>query len=108
MTEVSRYALRHAVRADLPSIVDIYNCAVLTRESTCDTEPITPASREAWFTSHTGTRRPIWVAEDLDDPGRGILGYLAFGYFMNERPGYFITADFGHVVFASRMRKDDG
>jgi L-amino acid N-acyltransferase YncA len=87
------YIRRDAVRADLPRIVDIYNCAVLTRESTCDTDPITVSSREAWFAAQTGSRRPIWVAEDLHDSGRLVLGYLAFAYFMNERPGYYITAD---------------
>jgi L-amino acid N-acyltransferase YncA len=53
------------------------------------------ASREAWFAAYTGSRRPIWVAEDLQDTGRGVLGYLAFAYFMNERSGYYITADMG-------------
>ena len=51
------------------------------------------ASREAWFTAHRGSRRPIWVAERADASDHGVIGYLAFGYFMNERPGYYITAD---------------
>jgi phosphinothricin acetyltransferase len=84
---------RDAVRADLPRIVEIYNHAVATRESSCDLEPVTVASRERWFDTHTGTRRPIWVAEDRSAPEAGVIGYLGFHYFMNERPGYFITAD---------------
>jgi phosphinothricin acetyltransferase len=43
--------------------------------------------------AHTGTRRPIWVAEDSLAFDLDVIGYLAFGYFMNERPGYYITAD---------------
>jgi hypothetical protein len=33
------------------------------------------------------------VAEDQDAPGQGVVGYLGFFHFMNERPGYFITAE---------------
>jgi len=49
--------------------------------------------REKWFKSHSGSCRPIWVAEDLDAPDCGVVGYLAFHYFMNGPPGYSITAD---------------
>ena len=88
-----RFAHRDAAIADLPRIVEIYNLAVATRESSCDLEPITVADREQWFTKHSGSRRPIWVAEDCDAPERGVVGYLGFYYFMNERPGYYITSD---------------
>lgn len=88
-----RFVRRDAVVDDLSQIVDIYNCAVATRESSCDLEPITVAAREPWFARHSGSRRPIWVAEDADAPDRGVVGYLGFYYFMNERPGYYITAD---------------
>lgn len=88
-----RFLRRDAVREDLPRIVEIYNRAVASRESSCDLEPISVGARERWFTTHSGSRRPIWVAEDLDAPERGVIGYLGFYYFMNERPGYFITSD---------------
>jgi L-amino acid N-acyltransferase YncA len=88
-----RFVHRDAVVGDLPRIVEIYNLAVATRESSCDLEPIPVAARERWFATHSGSRRPIWVAEDADAPARGAIGYLAFEYFMNERPGYYITAD---------------
>jgi phosphinothricin acetyltransferase len=88
-----RFVHREATSADLPRIVEIYNCAVATRESSCDLDPVTIGSREPWFVKHVGSRRPIWVAEDADAPERGVVGYLGFFYFMNERPGYFITSD---------------
>ena len=88
-----RFIHRNAAIEDLPRIVEIYNLAVATRESSCDLEPITVAARERWFVTHSGSRRPIWVAEDGDAPERGVIGYLGFYYFMNERPGYYITAD---------------
>ena len=88
-----RFIHRNAFIEDLPRIVEIYNLAVATRESSCDLEPITVADREQWFAKQSGTRRPIWVAEDADTPERGVVGYLGFYYFMNERPGYYITSD---------------
>ncbi|HSW04961.1 GNAT family N-acetyltransferase [Aquabacterium sp.] len=88
-----RFAHRDAVPADLPRIVEIYNFAVATRESSCDLEPATVDSRRASFAQHSPDHRPLWVAEDADAPDQGVIGYLGFFHFMNERPGYFITAD---------------
>jgi phosphinothricin acetyltransferase len=100
------YSRRSAELSDLPRIVEIYNHAVLTRESTCDTEPITVASREEWFAKHTGSRRPIWVVENAEE--RGVIGYLAFGYFLNERPGYYITADLAIYLHPDAQGKGAG
>ena len=88
-----RFNHRDATPADLPRIVEIYNFAVATRESSCDLEPATVASRQESFAGHTPNHRPLWVAEDADAPERGVVGYLGFFHFMNERPGYYITAD---------------
>jgi phosphinothricin acetyltransferase len=88
-----RFVHRDAVATDLPSIVEIYNFAVATRESSCDLEPTTVEARRDSFSKHSPGHRPIWVALDADAPERGAVGYLGFFHFMNERPGYFITAD---------------
>ena len=59
--------------------------------STCDTEPVTPAS---WLDGSQSTRAAAVQFGWPSVGGRpGMIGYLAFGYFMNERPGCFITAD---------------
>jgi L-amino acid N-acyltransferase YncA len=100
-----RFTHRDADVADLPRIVEIYNSAVLTRESTCDLEPITAGDRIPWFVKHAGSRRPIWVTEDTDAPDAGVIGYLAFGYFMNERPGYFGTSDLAIYLHPSYQGK---
>lgn len=99
---------RDAVIEDLPRIVEIYNHAVATRESSCDLEPVSVASRERWFATHTGSRRPIWVAEDASAPERGVLGYLGFYHFMNERPGYFITSDLAIYLHPEHQGKGLG
>lgn len=93
MTLSRRYTYRDAQEHDLPRIVEIYNHAVATRKCSCDLEPTTVAARRASFLAHTPDHRPLWVAEDAAKPGQGAIGYLGFFHFMNERPGYFITAD---------------
>lgn len=87
------YVHRDAVEADLPAIVEIYNHAVATRECSCDLHPTTVEARRESFAKHTPRHRPLWVAEDAGALAQGVIGYLGFFHFMNERPGYFITAD---------------
>ncbi|MBL8347485.1 MAG: N-acetyltransferase [Rubrivivax sp.] len=87
------YTHRDATEADLPRIVEIYNHAVATRKCSCDLEPTTVQARRPSFREHRSDHRPLWVAEDTARPGEGVAGYLGFFHFMNERPGYFITAD---------------
>jgi L-amino acid N-acyltransferase YncA len=84
---------RDAVMSDLPRIVEIYNFAVATRKCSCDLDPTTVEARRQSFDAHTSNHRPLWVAEDSIRPNEGAIGYLGFFHFMNERPGYFITAD---------------
>lgn len=79
--------------SDLPRVVEIYNYAVASRMCSCDLEPTTVEARRPSFLSHTPNHRPFWVAEDPAKPQQGAIGYLGFFHFMNERPGYFITAD---------------
>lgn len=87
------YTYRDATEADLPRIVEIYNFAVATRTCSCDLEPTTVAARRPTFLAHKADHRPFWVAEDPAKPDLGVIGYLGFFHFMNERPGYYITAD---------------
>jgi phosphinothricin acetyltransferase len=87
------YTHRDALESDLPRVIEIYNFAVASRTCSCDLEPITIEARRQSFLGHTSNHRPLWVAEDTDAPGQGAIGYLGFFHFMNERPGYFITAD---------------
>lgn len=87
------YTHRDAVEADLPRIVEIYNFAVASRTCSCDLDPTTVEARRPSFLRHRPDHRPFWVAEDAARPGSGVIGYLGFFHFMNERPGYFITAD---------------
>jgi len=87
------YTHRDATENDLPRIVDIYNFAVATRQCSCDLDPISVEARRRSFGEHSPNHRPLWVADDASRPEFGVAGYLGFFHFMNERPGYFITAD---------------
>ncbi|MFO0925029.1 MAG: N-acetyltransferase family protein [Pirellulales bacterium] len=87
------FTIRDAEETDLPRIVEIYNHAVASRTCSCDLNPTSVEARRSSFREHTRDHRPFWVAEDSDRSAFGPIGYLAFFHFMNERPGYFITAD---------------
>ena len=56
--------IRPAARADLPSILNIYNEAVLTTTASYDYEPRSFDVQEAWFDSHATGNLPVFVAED--------------------------------------------
>ncbi|WP_066737999.1 GNAT family N-acetyltransferase [Cupriavidus sp. D384] len=85
----SGFAVRLATRDDLAGIVDIYNSTVPSRMVTADTEPVSVASREAWFAAHLPERRPLWVCEAAD--GR-MAGWVSFSDFYG-RPAYGATAE---------------
>ena len=82
------YAHRVAVRDDLPAIVAIYNSTIASRDVTSDIEPISVASRLAWFAEHTPDHRPLWVAENNGQ----VSGWLSFSNFYG-RPAYSHTAE---------------
>ena len=88
------YVHRLARPDDLPVIVDIYNSTVASREVTADTEPVSVASREAWFNEHTPERRPLWVIHDANDVSDhpAIVGWMSYSNFYG-RPAYSGTAE---------------
>lgn len=85
----SGFTVRLATRDDLAGIVDIYNSTVASRMVTADTEPVSVASREAWFDAHQPDRRPLWVCHAAD--GR-MAGWVSFSDFYG-RPAYGATAE---------------
>lgn len=102
------YTHRDAVESDLPRIVEIYNHAVATRTCSCDLDPITVAQRRPSFLAHTRDHRPFWVAEEAGRPEQGVVGYLGWFHFMNERPGYYITADLAIYLHPEHQRRGLG
>ena len=87
--------IRDAAKADLPSIIEIYNSTISTRMVTADINPVTVESRLPWFMLHNPERRPIWVA----DRNGMIAGWLSVQTF-NERPAYDASVEVSIYVDA--------
>ncbi|MGJ9416423.1 GNAT family N-acetyltransferase [Massilia sp. CMS3.1] len=98
------YAHRLARRDDLPVIVDIYNSTIASREVTADTEPVSVASREAWFNEHTPERRPLWTIHDAADTSDNpaVIGWMSYSNFYG-RPAYSGTAELS-IYIAEQWR----
>ncbi|MGL5808030.1 MAG: GNAT family N-acetyltransferase [Xenococcaceae cyanobacterium] len=95
--------IRDASETDLPRIVEIYNDSIPDRLATADIEPVSIASRIAWFHSHNPHTRPIWVMET-----EGIIvGWLSFNSFYG-RPAYQKTVELSLYVDRDRQRQGIG
>lgn len=101
------YSHRLATPEDLPSIVEIYNSAVLARSSTCDLEPVSVASRQEWFDASHPDCHPIWVSHEPDAP-RTVTGYLSFEPFLNGRRGYDATLDLAVYLHPEHRGRGQG
>ena len=97
--------IRFAQPADLPAIVAIYNEAVPDRMATADTEPVTVASREAWFAEFDPARRPLWVLADTTTDA--VLGWLSLRSFYG-RPAYAGTVEAGVYTDPAARRRGIG
>jgi phosphinothricin acetyltransferase len=93
--------LRFAQAPDLPEIVAIYNASIPGRMATADTEPVTVASREAWFRDFDPARRPLWVS--TGDDGR-IEAWLSLRSFYG-RPAYHRTAELAVYTLPVAQRR---
>lgn len=93
------FSHRPARFEDLPEIVAIYNSTIPSREVTADTEPVSVASRHAWFAEHSPERRPLWVAEQ----DGVVAGWLSYSNFYG-RPAYAGTAELS-IYIDERARK---
>lgn len=89
------HVISRATAADLPEIVAIYNSTVASRQSTADLEPVSVASRQAWFDTHQQPNRPIFVLK-----AKGLDEVLAWGSFSDYYPraAYHITAEISLYV----------
>lgn len=92
---------RDAQPADLPAIVSIYNASIPGRLATADTEPVSVASREAWFREFEPGRRPLWVLGKT--PG-AVDAWLSIRSFYG-RPAYHRTAEVSVYTAPAVQRK---
>lgn len=96
--------VRPARREDLPSILEIYNDAVLTTTATYDYEPRTLEHRLAWFEDHVNNGYPVFVA--VDAAGQ-VVGWSSLSRF-HDRPGYRYTTENSIYVDAPHRGKGIG
>ncbi len=98
----SSLLIRPAVREDCPSILDIYNEAVLTTTATYDYEPSTLERRLAWFDAHQRDNFAIWVAvEEAPPHPPRVIGWSSLSRF-HDRPGYRFTCENSIYIAADR------
>jgi len=86
--------IRIAKEKELEDIVQIYNQAVAAGQRTADTEPITVASREKWFTDHTSKKYPILVVESNGK----ITAWLSISPYRPGRMALRHTAEVSYYV----------
>ena len=96
--------IRHATRADLPGILEIYNEAVLNTTATYDYEPRTLEHRTQWFEERQREAYPIFVA--VDEAGR-VIGWSALNPF-HARIGYRFTSENSVYVAADARGRGVG
>lgn len=90
---MSEYMIQHAMPADLPEIVTIYNSTIASRQVTADLVPVQVDDRQQWFKAHGGNR-PLYVIRSSQDE------ILAWGSLSDYYPrdAYHITAEISIYV----------
>ncbi len=89
MTTTPTISIRDAHETDLPSILDIYNHAVIHSTATADYEPRSLEDRAAWYKDRRTKGFPIVVAEDSVGV---IVGWGALNPY-HARIGYSHTSE---------------
>ena len=77
-----------AQQSDLQKIVATYNSTIASRLVTADLEPVSIDSKQAWFDTHTLTRRPLWIVLI----NNVYVGWMSFNSFYG-RPAYDGTVE---------------
>ncbi len=95
--------IRLAQGPDLAAIVAIYNQSIPSRAATADTEPVSLASRRAWFGRHHPQDYPLWVAEAAGE----VVAWLGLQPF-HSRPAYRATAEVSLYVATPWQRQGYG
>jgi len=99
---VSPFAIRPAILADLPAVLDIYNDVIATSTAVYSLAPSSLDERRAWFQSRSSAGYPIIVAAGPE----GVLGFASFGEFRGAWPGYRYSVE--HSVHVRRDQRSRG
>ena len=96
--------IRLAQITDLPAIVEIYNQAIPSKQSTGDTQPVRVADRLPWFEEHLPDKHPIFVAE-VD--GR-VAGWCSLSAYRPGRAAFRFTAEISYYIAPAYHRQGIG
>src|SRR5689334_16281940 len=93
--------IRLAQLDDLPTIVEIYNEAIPSKQSTGDTEPVRVADRMRWFREHRPDVQPIFVADVEGD----IAGWCSLSAYRPGRAALRFTAEISYYIALAYHRQ---
>lgn len=103
-TTAHEVQVRIAELNDLPAIVDIYNQAVPTHQSTANTTPVTVEGRKAWFQEHERAKHPVFVAEISNH----VVGWCSLSVYRPGRSALRFTAEISCYVDSGSHRRGVG
>lgn len=101
---VTKMSIRLARLADLPAIVEIYNQAIPSKQSTGDTQPVRVEDRVAWFEAHLPDEHPIFVA----DVGGQVAGWCSLSAYRPGRAALRFTAEISYYIALAYHRQGIG
>ena len=93
--------IRSALKSDWPSIIDIYNQAVLEIGKTADTEIQTVESRMNWLVQHLDQKYPILLAETNSK----IAGWCSLSPHRQGRKALEKTAEISYYIDRNYRKK---
>jgi len=102
-TAKTTIGIREATDADLVSIVDIVNAAIVTSPYVWTEIPTTIDARRDWLDDHRKSGHPVFVAHVPDDSAR-VVGWSSLSTFRG-RDGYLFTAEVSVYVHPSAQRR---
>ena len=93
--------IRLAQIADLPTIVDIYNQAIPSKQSTGDTQPLRVEDRIMWFEEHRPDEHPIFVAEVEGQ----VAGWCSLSAYRPGRAALRFTSEISYYISYAHHRQ---
>jgi phosphinothricin acetyltransferase len=96
--------IRLARQGDLPAIVDIYNQAIQTRQSTGDMQTVQVEERRVWFAEHTPGKYPIYASEE----DGLVVGWCSLSPYRPGRAAFRFTAEISYYIAFSHHQRGLG
>ncbi len=96
--------IRIATFKDLPTIVEILNQAIRTRNKTGNFDEFTVDQRRKWLESHLNEKYPVLVALENNI----VVGYASISPYRGGRDAFINTAELSYYVDFNNHKKGIG